>query len=625
MGERSSPRGELERLLMLLVEGDLAPADRQRLSGMLQQDPEARRYYVHYIELHAALETKLVRPPVILPEGLPVSFPDAADPMLATQGGQPHVVSHIVWSAIAGLSGVAMAVVVMIVLTTRGSHLDVQDSEVQHPALAHVPASAPLGAGATRDTTGAANDMAPGVEKAPGSNSYAPTVNPTAVARVTHTKGCRWNAPRASLAPGERLFVGQSLRLLAGVAEINFDVGAKVVLQAPANFDIESGASVRLSLGKASTEITKTAARGFKIDTPQATFVDQGTEFGVEVTPGGNSRIHVFQGRVDVAMNSAGGKPSSASRRLMANGGARMEGDSPCMTLIEDTGESFIRSIDESGRDEHVIAYWRFEDQPLGILLPDTRGDTQRITATTDSSFNGNDLFTFSTSTQPYFSGDVPATIVPQTAAVNRACLNNTVQHGPGARTRDVYTSSRFSHASPLDIQKITPAAWTIEASVKPAQLRGGRQTFLVRDGTPPWGKAMEPRLVFQITAVDRFAIRFVDASNRSHGAVAADLALQENHWYHTAATSDGRALRLYVDALDGRGYQLQATAALPETGFTALGKVGDDCSWSIGRGRPAGRPSEWFQGWIDEVRISDVARLPSEFLFARRVSKAIP
>ena len=60
---------------------------------------------------------------------------------------------------------------------------------------------------------------------------------------------------------------------------------------------------------------------------------------------------------------------------------------------------------------------------------------------------------------------------------------------------------------------------------------------------------------------------------------------MEANHWYHAAATSDGRALRLYVDALDGRGYLLRASTELPGDGATALSKGDDDAEWSIGRG----------------------------------------
>ena len=77
--------------------------------------------------------------------------------------------------------------------------------------------------------------------------------------------------------------------------------------------------------------------------------------------------------------------------------------------------------------------------------------------------------------------------------------------------------------------------------------------------------------------------------------------------------------MRLYVDRNDGQGYRLQAQTALPKTGSTALGCGRNDAEWSIGRGRDqaTGGPGEYFEGWIDEVRISDVAREPAEFLFA--------
>jgi hypothetical protein len=55
----------------------------------------------------------------------------------------------------------------------------------------------------------------------------------------------------------------------------------------------------------------------------------------------------------------------------------------------------------------------------------------------------------------------------------------------------------------------------------------------------------------------------------------------------------------------------------LPKTGSTALGNLSDEAEWSIGRGKVAGLPNEWFQGWIDEIRISDIALDPFEFLFA--------
>ena len=41
------------------------------------------------------------------------------------------------------------------------------------------------------------------------------------------------------------------------------------------------------------------------------------------------------------------------------------------------------------------------------------------------------------------------------------------------------------------------------------------------------------------------------------------------------------------------------------------------DNSWTVGRGQFGGGPADWFDGIIDEVRISNTALPPSQFLFA--------
>jgi hypothetical protein len=212
-------------------------------------------------------------------------------------------------------------------------------------------------------------------------------------------------------------------------------------------------------------------------------------------------------------------------------------------------------------------------------------------------------------------SDDVPATVIPSSKEPNRGCLDNSE---PPARTaRDLYTHSAFSHASPLDVQAITPERWTVEASIKPARLQSGAQTFIGRDGNEPGSSVVKPsRLAFQIDCKDRLKIGFYDMQERWHQAVAEQLVLQLEHWYHLAATSDGKTLRLYVDVLDGHGYQLAAATELPE-GSTALSKGTDGAEWSLGRGKVKNHVAENFRGWIDEVRISNVARSPAEFVFA--------
>ena len=388
--------------------------------------------------------------------------------------------------------------------------------------------------------------------------------------------------------------MGRLLKLKSGVAELTFDIGARVILQSPIALTVDSPKSIRLESGKLTAEITRPEARGFKVLTPDAAFVDQGTEFGVEVAPGGSSRIHVFKGEVDLALGS---QSSSAvpTHRLLANSGARLWGKSTNVTFVQDTGETFLRSMDQSERDLHVLAYWRFEDHPVGTLLPDTNFNQELTVATVDSSFNGNDLYTFFRHTRPSFSEEVPSVTITQTGRPNRTCLDNTEFPGP-VSTRDVYTNSAFSHASPVDIQRVTPAQWSIEASVKIMEL-GRTETFVGRDGGDIHSsKNKTPCLAFQITAEGRLAIKFKDVGERLHTALANDFTVEADRWYHVSAVSNGKQLLLYVNSIDGSGYRQVAATELPEDDSTALASGGANAVWSIGRGRAKRRPRAMVQ-----------------------------
>jgi hypothetical protein len=88
--------------------------------------------------------------------------------------------------------------------------------------------------------------------------------------------------------------------------------------------------------------------------------------------------------------------------------------------------------------------------------------------------------------------------------------------------------------------------------------------------------------------------------------------------WYYAAAVNDGSTLSLYLNSNDGSGYQLQGSVAVE--GALFQGNPANplwDASWTIGRGQFGGNPTDWFDGIIDEVRITNSVLAPSEFLFA--------
>jgi hypothetical protein len=610
---------ELFELLAAWCEETLDEATRDRLEEVLASNAAAQQFYVEYLDVHARLYLDRCSPDVTasLLQGVEpqadrpaeICF-SQANVLAARISGEMEEPLH----SLVHRAAIPMPALPRIVRALQGRLVHVGIAATLLLALAIA-----WGFHWYR-MVGNGNAEKGNLQVREGSSNRADVAIPPAepnkpvVAKLSRLVDVRWADSHDSLAAGDTIRSGQILRLASGVAEIRFNIGVRVVLQAPAALQIESAKGARLERGKLSAEITSVAARGFQIRTPNGDFVDQGTEFGVEVSPDGNSRLHVFKGEVDVNRDFSSGP--SEPQRLLASSEAWLERDSKSMTLLEDTGDSFIRTVEQAGRDRHVVAYWRFEDRPIGVVIPSTKANRRSARATLDSSFNGNDLFAYGDRTHPDISEDVPAAVIPGSKEPNRGCLDNS--EPPMGNSRDLYTHSAFSHASPLDIQAITPEQWTIEASIKPARLESGVQTFIGRDGNEPGAAVVIPsRLVFQINGKDRIKIGFYDVQERWHQAIAEEVALAVEHWYHLAATSDGKTLRLYIDELDGHGYRLAAVTELPRSGSTALAKGTDGAEWSLGRGKVKNHVAENFRGWIDEVRISDVARSPAEFVFA--------
>jgi hypothetical protein len=125
--------------------------------------------------------------------------------------------------------------------------------------------------------------------------------------------------------------------------EITYDTGAKVILQGPVTYEVESKAGGYLSLGKLTARVEQ-EARGqssgsenqkskirnqklFVVRTPTAVVTDLGTEFGMDVDRKGRTRSHVFRGRVRVQRLAADRKPQGDGQLLNENESACVEYD----------------------------------------------------------------------------------------------------------------------------------------------------------------------------------------------------------------------------------------------------------------------------------------------------------
>lgn len=116
------------------------------------------------------------------------------------------------------------------------------------------------------------------------------------VGSLTRSADAQWESACGDIAAGSELRVGP-LKLVKGLAEIQFEDGASVILEAPVEFTLESPRQMHITRGKAVANIHGANTKTFVIRSPYGTVVDYGTEFGVQVSPG-EIKTHVFQGSV---------------------------------------------------------------------------------------------------------------------------------------------------------------------------------------------------------------------------------------------------------------------------------------------------------------------------------------
>ncbi len=104
---------------------------------------------------------------------------------------------------------------------------------------------------------------------------------------------------------------GEPQEIKAGTVELITARGARVVIEAPAEFRFESPQRLRMLRGRLAADVPP-SAKGFTVITPAGEAVDLGTRFGVDVPTTGAAEIHVFQG--EVIANAAGTKTRQSLR-----------------------------------------------------------------------------------------------------------------------------------------------------------------------------------------------------------------------------------------------------------------------------------------------------------------------
>ena len=140
------------------------------------------------------------------------------------------------------------------------------------------------------------------------------------------------------------LAAGNQLTLSDGYAELTFSAGAKVLVESPATFTIDSGTAVSLASGKLSATVI---GGGFVVKTPVAQVTDLGTEFGVNVQDASKTEVEVFKGKVRLEGLKGSGTGARPVDTLLLNAGQAATFSKGELGLSEDVAspKHFVRSI----------------------------------------------------------------------------------------------------------------------------------------------------------------------------------------------------------------------------------------------------------------------------------------
>ncbi len=137
--------------------------------------------------------------------------------------------------------------------------------------------------------------------------------------------------------------------LKEGTVELTLPTGVKVLITAPAIFQITGENSILLSRGMLPAEVTTEAGKGFTVKTPSSINVDLGTIFGITVDQKGTSVTQVFRGIVN-STNNLSIKNSSLPQAVQLTTNERIlhRIDGTSTQEIKNLAELFFVNFDHS-------------------------------------------------------------------------------------------------------------------------------------------------------------------------------------------------------------------------------------------------------------------------------------
>jgi hypothetical protein len=184
------------------------------------------------------------------------------------------------------------------------------------------------------------------------------------IAIVEDAVNARWADAGSSFEVGSSISNKDGLRnLQKGLVKIRFEYGAEVIVEGPAEFELNRGNEMFLHSGKLYARIPHYAS-GFTVNTATAKIIDLGTEFGVKVNFDGTSDLYMFKGKASLTPELSG--VSSPAREITGGQALRVNPHSCEVEEIAIENKLFVRRMSSK---TNVV--WRGDE---GLSLADIVG-----------------------------------------------------------------------------------------------------------------------------------------------------------------------------------------------------------------------------------------------------------
>src|SRR5262249_55637520 len=130
-------------------------------------------------------------------------------------------VAAAMWMVVVLCAGMAASLLVIVGVLIKGIHIHSDQPSTAQTSPPSAPNSGPIAQAPVPQSTGA-------------------------IAQLTREVRCQWVSRENAHRPGDQLAAGEQLELAAGVVELRFERGVKVVLQGPARAELTSAVAMRL-------------------------------------------------------------------------------------------------------------------------------------------------------------------------------------------------------------------------------------------------------------------------------------------------------------------------------------------------------------------------------------------